>query len=217
MVHSNGDEVKRSYRMGARADAADRTRRRVVEAALQLMGELGYGAVTVDAIAAAAGVGRRTVFTSVGGKLDALKLALDWAATGDDVSVPLLAREAVTAISAAPDAATAVAGWSALTTAISARMAVASRILTSAAGVDADARRLRESARDQRLAGQRAFARHLADRRALRDDVDVDHAADVLWLLSDPAVYDSLVHERGWSTDRFKTWLTTAAQRQLLA
>ena len=59
----------------------------IVDAAAGLFIAHGYGGTTVDAIAEAAGVSRKTVFTSVGGKADALKFALDWAVTGDDAPV----------------------------------------------------------------------------------------------------------------------------------
>ena len=57
------------------------TRRAIVSAAARLFVAQGFGRTTIEAIAAEAGVGRNTVF-SVGGKLDLLKLALDWAVVG---------------------------------------------------------------------------------------------------------------------------------------
>jgi hypothetical protein len=54
----------------------------------------GYAATTIDAIAAAAHVSRRTVFNAVGGKVVLLKLALEWAIVGDDEPVPLADRPA---------------------------------------------------------------------------------------------------------------------------
>jgi AcrR family transcriptional regulator len=75
-----------------RAAQARATRRAIVDAAARLFTERGFGATTIDAIAEAAGVSRKTVFTSVGGKTEALKLAIDWAIAGDDEPVPILER-----------------------------------------------------------------------------------------------------------------------------
>ena len=61
------EPVKRGYRSELRATQAQDTRRRIVTAAAELFIATGFGATTVDAIAAAAGVSRKTVFTSVGG------------------------------------------------------------------------------------------------------------------------------------------------------
>ncbi|MGZ8814921.1 MAG: TetR family transcriptional regulator, partial [Mycobacterium sp.] len=70
-------------------------RRAIVTAASELFAAQGYGATTVDAVAAAAGVSRKTVFTAVGGKLDLLKTALDWAVAGDDRQLALADRSDV--------------------------------------------------------------------------------------------------------------------------
>src|SRR5689334_22312267 len=65
--------VKRAYSSDLRADQARRTRRQIVDAASALFTEHGFSATTVDAIAAEAGVSRKTVFTAVGGKVQLLK------------------------------------------------------------------------------------------------------------------------------------------------
>src|SRR6516162_4037958 len=83
---------KKPYNSSLRAAQARATRRAIVDAAARLFTERGYGVTTVDAIAEAAGVSRKTVFTSVGGKTEALKLAMDWAIVGDDEPVPMLER-----------------------------------------------------------------------------------------------------------------------------
>ena len=84
--------VKRDYRSGLRAAQAEETRRTIVAAASRLFVEDGYGATTIDAVAEAAGVSRKTVFTAVGGKLDLLKVALDWAVAGDDRPIAVAER-----------------------------------------------------------------------------------------------------------------------------
>ena len=48
--------------VGLRARKKARTERSIVDAAMRLFGRQGFGATTVDQIAAAAGVGRRTFF-----------------------------------------------------------------------------------------------------------------------------------------------------------
>jgi AcrR family transcriptional regulator len=53
---------KRPYRMEARARKQEETRRRIVEAAVQLHSEVGPARTTVSAVAAEAGVQRHTVY-----------------------------------------------------------------------------------------------------------------------------------------------------------
>ena len=58
----------RPYRSALRDEQARATQRRIVAAGHDLFVEQGYAPTTIDAIAARAGVSRKTVFTSVGGK-----------------------------------------------------------------------------------------------------------------------------------------------------
>ncbi|HEY7043920.1 MAG TPA: helix-turn-helix domain-containing protein [Nocardioidaceae bacterium] len=211
------EPVKRNYSSTLRETQASETRRVIVSAATRLFIEQGFGRTTIDAIAAAAGVSRKTVFTSAGGKADILKLALDWAVVGDDRPVPLSRRSAVERLKKETDPATLVEGWIEMGVGISARVAGIYGALVVAAGIDDDARDLLETARAQRLAGARAIVRALDALGALRPDLSVDEAADIAWTLGDPTLYEDLVVHRRWSQRRFKTWMTDTAARQLLA
>jgi AcrR family transcriptional regulator len=66
-----GREARRPYRMSARADAAQATLDRVLTVAVELFTELPYEDVSLDAVAARAGVAKRTVLRRFGSK-DAL-------------------------------------------------------------------------------------------------------------------------------------------------
>src|SRR4051794_7831178 len=123
MVTSNERDVKKPYDSPLRAGQARATRRAIVNAAAALFSEHGYGATTVDAIAQAAGVSRKTVFTSVGGKAECLKLALDWAVVGDDEPVPLMERPEIAAQQAEADARKILAMYAAMHADIAGRVA----------------------------------------------------------------------------------------------
>ena len=41
--------------------------------------------------------------------------------------------------------------------------------------------------------------------RSLRQGLDVDSAADVLWTLSSLRMWEDLVVQRGWSSERYRT------------
>lgn len=53
---------RRSYRLRARADAMDRTRARITQAAIELHGSIGPAATTMSAVAERAGVTRATLY-----------------------------------------------------------------------------------------------------------------------------------------------------------
>jgi AcrR family transcriptional regulator len=204
------EPVKKPYDSTLRAAQARATRRAIVAAAARLFTERGYGATTVDAIAAAAGVSRKTVFTSVGGKTEALKLALDWAIAGDDEPVPMLERPHITAMQNEPDARRILASYARHVRQTATRTAPLHQVVQAAAGLDADIRALAENGRAQRIRGMRAIAQILTDRRALKPDLTSTEAADILWLLNDPGVYHRLVIEQKWDPDRYQNWLADA-------
>jgi TetR/AcrR family transcriptional regulator of autoinduction and epiphytic fitness len=54
----------------------ERSRRVVLTAALELLGELGYGGLTIEAVAARAGVGKSTIYRHWDGKLDLVEDAV---------------------------------------------------------------------------------------------------------------------------------------------
>ena len=205
------DPVKKSsYESPLRAAQAQATRRAIVAAAARLFVEHGYGATTVDAIAQAAGVSRKTVFTSVGGKAAAIKLALDWAAVGDDEPIAHMERPAVTALKQEPDARKILAGYAALNSEIGGRVSELQCAVEAVAGADEELRSLAESFAAQRRFGMGDLAEQLAGRGALRPGMAVDEAGDVLWMMSSPANYRWFVLSRGWSPQHYAHWLGDA-------
>ncbi|MGE2722556.1 TetR/AcrR family transcriptional regulator [Mycolicibacterium celeriflavum] len=208
--------VKRRYSSQLRAAQASETRRRIVATAERLFVEEGYAATTIDAVAAAAGVSRKTVFTSVGGKVDLLRIAMEWAVAGDDAPVALVDRREVRELLAENDAATLLRRWAAVITAIDARTAGLFTALEVAAGTDAEAGELAGGFEQQRLDGARRIVGRLAALKALNRALKRAEATDVAWLSTDPVLYDRLVRRRGWSSRRFETWLAESLCRQLL-
>lgn len=201
------EAVKRNYASALRAEQARATRRAIVTAAAQLFIERGYGATTIDAIAAQAGVSRKTVFTSVGGKVEALKLARDWAIAGDDEPVPIMERPQVKRAQAERDARQILRSYAGMVRERAGRAAGIQMVIESAAGSDPAVAALAEEGRQQRLTGMLDLAGELVKRGALRSGISRDEAADVLWLFNDARVYHRLVTERRWSPERFEAWL----------
>ena len=207
--------VKRDYRSDLRAAQAQETRRSVVAAAAELFVAHGYGATTVDAIASAAGVSRKTVFTAVGGKADLLKLALDWAITGDDAPIALADRPEVSALLGGDDPGELLDRWAQVLIGVDKRVAALHEALNVAADADPGARTVREQSDRERLAGARQVVARLRALGALPAGLAAGEAADIAWLLADPALYTRLVRRRGWSGARFERWLTATLRAQL--
>lgn len=198
----------RPYRSDLRARQARETRRAVVDAATRLFVAHGYADTTLDAVAAASGVSRRTVVNAVGGKAALLSLAWDVCLVGDDEPVAMADRPAVRAIQASTDPEESIRLWARMSVDVLGRAAPIGRALEAAADVDADAAALLAKADTERLEGARAFARHLASIGGLGPGVTVDRAADAFWALGDGRLYRRLVLDRGWPATAYTRWLT---------
>jgi AcrR family transcriptional regulator len=211
------EAVKKPYSSPLREAQARATRRAIVEAATGLFLERGFGPTTVDAIAEAAGVSRKTVFTSVGGKVEALKLAIDWAIVGDDEPVPLLERPHVRAGLVEPDARRILADYAVDMRRIHSRIAPLAAVVQEASGLEPELRALADRGKEQRLEGMKVLAQVLADRGALKPGLSTSKAADILWLFNDPSVYQRLVVDRQWSQDSYEQWVAGALIGVLIA
>jgi AcrR family transcriptional regulator len=210
------NEPAKRYASEVRDEQARRTRRAIVAAAHDLFLAQGYAATTIDGIAQAAHVSRRTVFNSVGGKAALLKLALDWAVAGDDEPIAMADRPAVRAIQAEPDPRQALMLWVQTVTEVAARSAPIGEVLTAAADVDPAAAELLAEASRNRLFGATAFIRYLASLGGLAAGMTEQRAADLCWALMDGHLYRLLVAQRGWSTAEFTRWLSDSLTAALL-
>lgn len=206
------DAVKRPYRSDLREQQAARTRAAVVEAARAEFVTRGYAATSIDDIATAAGVARRTVY-AVGGKPELLKLAYDTAIAGDHEEVAIADRPAVARMRAEPDPVAALHLYIDMCLGIGARVGPIHVALRAAAG-DERVRALYDEIQDGRAAVARRVVAALAARGA--PIPEQGPAADVLWLLVDPGLHHALVHERGWSDERMARWLHATAEQQVL-
>src|SRR5260221_11870574 len=119
-----------------RAEQARATRRRIAGQAQQLFLRQGYGATTLDQIAAKAGVAVQTVYFHFGNKATVLKQAVDMLAVGDDEPVPMLDRPWVQQMREEPDGRRALAIWLSNSRDIFTRLAPLLKVVRGAAGAD---------------------------------------------------------------------------------
>jgi hypothetical protein len=85
-----------------------------------------------------------------------------------------------------------------------------------AASTDPEVRASWEEIRSERRTGAANFLRFLTDIGPLRNGLDNEEAADIVWVLNDPGLYHQLVVERGWSEQAYRDWLSETMQSQLL-
>jgi AcrR family transcriptional regulator len=209
-------QTRRPYRSTLRADHARATRRAVVIAARDLFVDLGWSRTTIDAVAARAGVSRKTVFTSVGGKAALLKLALDWALVGDDEPVPMSGRQVIAEMEQLTDPRALVARWAQFVAELEERAAPLADVLAVAADADPEAAEVHATSERNRLGGAAAFVAHLSDIGGLRPGLTTERAVAAALVLMDPAVHRTLVREHGWTRSEHAGWIERAATAELL-
>jgi len=210
---------KRIYRSELRDEQARATRRRVVDSAAGLFTARGFAATTIDAVADAAGVSRKTVFTAVGGKVELIKLAYDYATAGDDEPLTMPQRPALQEVMALArtDPRAAFRLWAEFITELGGRIGALHLALRAAAEIDPEAEALFQRWEEQRVASMRTGpVAQLEALDLLRTDVTPDEAAAILAFLVDPALHHRLVVENDWPVERFRTWLARTLVEQVI-
>ena len=208
--------VKRKYdSTRRRAQSAD-TRQRVIDAAREVILEVGYRATTVVAVAARAHVSVDTVYALVGRKPVLLRELIEQAISGTDRTVVAEERDYVKAVVAEPDPARKLAVYAAAVRQIQERIAPLFLALRDAATTEPEAQAVWLQVSRRRAENMRKLARDLRRAGGLRHDISIDDAADVIWATNSSELYALLTGERGWSPERFERWLADAWCRLLL-
>jgi AcrR family transcriptional regulator len=209
-------EARRPYQSKLRDEQARATRRAIVGAAGELFVELGWSRTTIDAVAERAGVSRKTVFTSVGGKAALLKLALDWALVGDDEPVPLSDRPVIAEMERLRDPRALVARWSLFAAELEERAAPLAGVLANAADADPEAAEVHATSERNRLGGAMAFVDRLEAIGGLRPGLPREEAVAATHAIMDSGICRTLMREHGWSREEYAGWLERAAVALLL-
>ncbi|MET7279093.1 helix-turn-helix domain-containing protein [Kribbella sp. NPDC005582] len=207
---------KRRYTSTLRTEQTALARGRVLAAAETLFLDRGYLGTTLAAIAAEAGVSVQTVYNVIGGKPAVLKAVYDVALAGDDEPIPLIDRPGYRAMIAATDPRECLSLYAGIARRIAERTNALVRMARAqAAGGDKDLAEYLRTLDTELEFGSRAIAGHLADKFGLR--VDLETAADVFWSINGSDLADRLVNQRGWTWDRYETWLADSLFDLLLA
>lgn len=196
----------RRYTSRRRAQQAAQTRADIISVATELFAQRGWAGTTLAAIAAEADVAVDTIYTGFGSKTGLLAAAKEVAKVGDTEQTPLMERPGFERLGEGPRMQ---------------RLQLAARLI---AEINERTRPLdavwREAAAsDRELAAtlrEREARRHqdLADglMRVLGRSVDAQ-TLDTLWAMTSPEVYAKLSTERGWTVQRYQTWLVGMLDR----
>ncbi|MFE9611729.1 TetR/AcrR family transcriptional regulator [Streptomyces sp. NPDC006012] len=201
---------RRPYRVGRRAETAAETRAAILDSALRLFVEHGYGKVTIGDIAQESGVAVPTVYASTGGKSTILTTLIE-----RGVDDPVVERTLAT-LRTTTDPRAAISTVAHGVRLDNEKHLDIALVIISAAEVDQSAAEtLAHIVRAYRQA-LGVLAERLAELGALRPDVDLPRATDMLWFLLGFGSWRLFVTEHGWSWDDTETWLTEQVSAALL-
>jgi AcrR family transcriptional regulator len=201
----------RRYEQRLRAQSAEETRRRVLDAVYDQLREAPAQPVSVERIARTAGVARSTVYASFGSR----------AGLFDAFAADLLERggfrRVLDAVADPDPRVTVRAGITGGVHTFAAHRDVF-RALISMAELDPDAVGGAMQRSEQRRAeGMMWLARRLARDGALREGLTAEQAADRLWILTSFDAFDLLYNGRGRSARAVAGVLVDMARRSVLS
>jgi AcrR family transcriptional regulator len=201
----------RVYDNSTRAQAARATRRRILEAASEMLLRHGYHAMSVSQLAARAGVSAQTVYNAVGGKAQVVKAVYDVLLVGDDEPVAMQERPEFRAMSAAPDRTSFVRAYAALSATIYERVGpLLGVILAQGAGGDAGLQEFLATIERERRTGNTNALNALEKAHGLPTGLDREQFIDIVWTITAPETYDRFVRRCGWTHEMYAAWLTVA-------
>jgi AcrR family transcriptional regulator len=200
----------RRYEQRARAEEAEKTRRRIVDAALERLRDAPTEPVSMERIAAMAGVARSTVYAIFGSR----------AGLFDAVGVELRERggyDRLVHASHDEDARAALRGGLRAASEMLAASRDSYRTLHSMAKLDPAAvggsvHRWEE----ERARAMARIAAQLHEQGHLRNGVSAEEANDVLWVLTSFESFDLLYSGRGLPLDTVVERLIATAERALM-
>ena len=200
----------RRYKQRARAESADRTRRRILDAVLERLRSAPAEPVSIERIAGMAGVARSTVYAIFGSRAGLFD------AVGEDV-FGRAGYALVVDAARHPDAREHLRGGLRAASDMFAADRDVVRALYSMAQLDEQAvggATARWEA--ERAAGMKRLAPRLGEEGELRPEVSLEDAEHVLWVLTSFESFDLLYTGRGLSTEEAADLLFATAERALL-
>ena len=200
----------RPYEQRQRAEAAQQTRRRIIDAVVEQLTKAPAEPVAIERIAEMAGVARSTVYAIFGSRAGLFD------AVGLDAAERAGYAELLEAVQH-PDAREHLRGGIRASTEMYAGYRDVRRALFSMAQLDEEAvggsvRRIEE----ERAGGIARLARRLEEQGWLRPDVYAAEAEHILWVVTSFESFDLLYSDRGLSTNAVSDVLIAMAERALL-
>jgi AcrR family transcriptional regulator len=201
---------KRRYASQVRADSAEDTRKRILDAARSLFGRRGIDRVTISDIGAKAGVAGSTVYATFKSKTGIIRALMEQALFGGPF------QSAQEHLAGVTDPVQLIERTPRVARAVYESESRELGLLRNASGFSPELRKVEEEFERIRYDMQERRLRLLFDSGRARRRLSFDEARRVLWMLTSREVYRKLVDEGGWTPKRYEQWLSQALLEALV-
>jgi AcrR family transcriptional regulator len=211
MNYDDGQMARRTYQQRARAKEAQLTKARIIEAGIRRLERAPAEPISIERLAADAGVARSTVYAVFGSRSGLF----------DAIARDLAERSGYERLLEAkhhPDARDYLRSGLRTASEMLAGDRDVQRALRSMDQLDREAvGGAIERTEQERASAMRRLARRLDEQGVLRDDLSIEDAERILWVLTSFESFDALFTGRGMSLDATTTLLIEMAERLLYA
>ena len=207
---SHNQESKRPYRSPMRQRQAEETRQRILAVARELLTTQGYVGMTMEAIAAAAGVSPKTVAAVVGSKREILAAIVN----PDAFEAPI--QELLNQLRTGQEPEQRVKLVVLITRRVYESLRTEFELLRTAGVVDPELADLARRIEARRRHNENYLITDLHEGGILRHNLSPAEALDILWSLTGYDLYRMLVIECGWEAERYENWLSQLLLDRLL-
>lgn len=201
---------KRAYASVVRTASASETRQRILAAAKALFGRKGIDQVTIDDVAKRARTSASTVYAIYKSKDGILRALMQQALFGTSF------QSAQSLLADVTDPVRLIELTAHVSRAIYESESSDLGLLRHASGFSLALRRIEQEFERTRYEMQEARLQLLFRARKVRHGVSLDEARRILWMYTSRDVYRMLVHEGGWTPDRYQEWLARTLREALV-
>jgi AcrR family transcriptional regulator len=205
------DRRARKYTSALRSEAAEVTRKRVLEAAQALFVRHGIDRVTIAQIARKGGVAVSTVYALYESKEGILRALLRATLFGQRFQAAFARLEGVN------DPIKLIELTAQVARAIYEGESSELGLMRGASAFSPALRKLEQEFETVRFEMQKERLRILFAQSKQRQGLTFDDARRVLWMYTSRDVYRMLVHEGGWTPDRYQEWLCETLVQALVS
>lgn len=200
----------RPYVSDVRSQAAEGTRARILQASKTLFAGRGIDRVTVEQIAKKAGVSASTVFALYKSKAGILRELIRSALFGQRFQVALARLEGET------DPIRLIALTANVARAIYEAESSQLGLIRGVSAFSPALGKLEKEFENLRFQMQKERVKLLFAQSKQRKELTLDEARRIMWMYTSRDVYRLLVHEGGWTPNRYQKWLSSTLVNALV-